>query len=89
MRSKNQYTSNAKPAKKKSTARLLIILFLLAAAAVLAVFSVSQYLAVQALQDNLDSIEEKFEEVEQEKTKLEEQYEEIYEENKSCAKRIK
>jgi len=81
MRSKNQYTSNAKPAKKKSTARLLIILFLLAATTVLAVFSVSQYLAIQALQDNLDSLEEKFEEVEQKKTRLEEQYEEIYEEN--------
>ncbi len=77
----NQHYSRTKQAKKKSTARLVIFLVLLLAVAVLGVFSATQYLAVQAMQREMQSLEDKFDEVKQENEHLQEQYEEIYEEN--------
>ncbi len=77
----SQYYGRSKQPKKKSIARIIIFLFLLAAVAALSVFSLSQYMAVQAMQDNLDSLEERFRQVEEENEMLWRQYDEIYEEN--------
>ncbi len=68
---KNQYEyhySRRKKTKKGSTARLIAFIFMLTMIGALSVFSISQYLAVQSLQNNLDL--------------LEKEYEQLFEENK-------
>lgn len=76
-----QYGAHSRQPKKKSAARLVVFLVLVAAIIALAVFSLGQYAAVQALQNNLLELENKLDRVEEEKNRLEEQYEELYEEN--------
>ncbi len=49
-------------------------------------FSATQYLTVQAMQREMQSLEEKFDEVRQENKRLQEQYEEVYEENEKLRK---
>ena len=70
-----------KPPKKKAGARIFLFLLLLAAILVLGFFSLTQYLAVQSLQTDLDSIKNDLNLYEQENRRLTERYEEIFEEN--------
>lgn len=76
-----QYYHRSRKPKKKSLARLVIFFFLLAAVAALGVFSLGQYMAVQQLQADLDSLEERFKQSEEENRMLWEQYDEVSEEN--------
>ena len=76
-----QYYGRPRQTKKKNILRIFIFLFLLAAVAVLALFSLSQYLMVQSLSENLDTLESKIDQIEEENKMLWEQYDEIYEEN--------
>ena len=77
----NQYYGRSKPPKKKSGARIVLFLFLLLGLIALGVFSFSQYLAIVSLQKNLDSLEDKLWQVEQENKDLQYQFDEIYQEN--------
>jgi len=70
-----------KPQKSKSGARIFLFLLLLAMVVALGVFSLIQYLAVQSLQTDLDSIRNDLNMYEQENRRLIERYDEIYEEN--------
>jgi len=77
----NNYLGRPKQPKKKSIARLIIFFILLAAIAALAVFGMDQYLAVQALQSDLESLEERLMKFEEENEMLWQLYDEINEEN--------
>lgn len=76
-----QYYGRPRQTKKKNILRIFIFLFLLTAVAVLALFSLSQYMMVQSLSENLDTLESKIDQIEEENEMLWEQYDEIYEEN--------
>lgn len=76
-----QYYNRSRQPKKKSSLRIFIFLFLLAAVAALAFFSLSQYMAVQTLQAKLNSLEERFEQVEEENKMLWQLHDDLYEEN--------
>ncbi len=75
------YYSRSRQPKKKSLARLVIFLFLLAAVAILFVFSLSQYMAVQTLQSKQNSLEERLEQVKEENKMLWQLHDDLYEEN--------
>ncbi len=77
----NHYNLRSRQPKKRSAFRIIVFLILIAAIIALGFFSLNQYTAVQALQNNLHTMEEKLDRVEEENKRLEEQYEEIYEEN--------
>ncbi len=77
-----QYYNRSRQPKKKSSLRIFIFLFLLAAVAALAVFSLSQYMAVQTLQAKLNSLEERLGQVEEENKMLWQLRDDLYEENK-------
>ncbi len=77
-----QYYNRSRQPKKKSSLRIFIFLFLLAAVAALAVFSLSQYMAVQTLQAKLNSLEERLGQVEEENKMLWQLHDDLYEENK-------
>ncbi len=77
----NNYYGRQRQPKKSSIARVFIFLILLAAIVALAIFGMGQYLAVQALQSDLDSLEERLMTMEVENEMLRQQYDEISEEN--------
>lgn len=77
----NQYYGRSKPPKKKTAARLFLFLFLLIGLIALGIFSLTQYLTLQSLQSNLDNLEDKLWQVEQENKDLQYKFDEIYEEN--------
>jgi peptidoglycan/xylan/chitin deacetylase (PgdA/CDA1 family) len=71
----------SKPQKNKSGARIFLFLLLMAMVAALGFFSLTQYLAVQSLKTDLDSIRNDLNQYEQENRRLTERYDEIFEEN--------
>ena len=77
----NDYYKHTKQPKRKSAGRLFLFLLLLVAILVLAVFSMSQYLTVQSLQSDLDSLGKKLKQVEQDNNILREEFDQIYQEN--------
>lgn len=78
----NHYYSRARqPRKNKSALRLTLVLILLIAVLALAVFGVSQFLALQSLQSDLDRLSEKMHQIEADNEKLKREYDRISEEN--------
>ena len=77
----NNYYARPRQKKKKPIARLIVFFILMAAIAALAVFGMGQYLLVEALQSDLDLLEERLFKVEVENEMLWRQYDEITEEN--------
>jgi peptidoglycan/xylan/chitin deacetylase (PgdA/CDA1 family) len=77
----NEYYMPKRKQKKKSAARLLFFLFLLALIIALAIFGFKQYLLINSLQSDLDSLNEKIRQVEQENKRLQDEFDKIYKEN--------
>jgi peptidoglycan-N-acetylglucosamine deacetylase len=71
----------SKPQKSKSGARIFLFLLLLTMVVALGIFSLTQYLAMQSLQTEFDSIKNDLNLYEQENRRLTERYDEIFEEN--------
>lgn len=75
----DEYYRRSKQPKKNSSGRVFLFLFLLIVILALATFSAIQYLAVQSLQSDLNRLDERFQQVEQEKSQLREEIDQLYE----------
>ncbi len=78
--SNHNYRRSRQP-KKKNRTRLFVFLFLLVAVAALSFFSLTQYLTVQAMQADINSLEERVKQVQEENEMLWQLHDELYEEN--------
>ena len=76
-----QYYRRSKQTKRKSAGRWFLFLFLLAIILALVLFNINQYLMVQTMQSDLDSLDDKFRQIEDENNRLQEEFEQIYREN--------
>lgn len=76
-----QYYSRSKQTKRKSAGKWFLFLFLLAIILALVLFNINQYMMVQTLQSDLDSLDDKFRRIEVENNRLQEEFEQIYREN--------
>jgi peptidoglycan/xylan/chitin deacetylase (PgdA/CDA1 family) len=77
----NHYQGRSGQPQKKPVARMILFFLMLAALLALAVFSAGQYLALQTMQTEFNSLEESIQNIEAENRMLREQYDEIVEEN--------
>jgi len=77
----NNYYGRSTKTKKKSGFRILLFLILLLALAGIALFSFTQYLALQSLQSEVGRLEEQLKNIEDENRMLWDQYDQVVEEN--------
>ena len=77
----NHYHSRSRQPRSNSGFRLFIFILLVLVVVVLALFGVSQYFKVLSLNSNIESLEDRFDQIEQENVRLQEQYEQIQKEN--------
>jgi len=75
------YRNNRQP-KSKSGVRIFLFLLLLALIIILGIFSYTQYLGIQALQSDLETVRNNLNQLEAENQQLRQNYDEIIEENK-------
>ncbi len=77
----NNYYGRSPKTKKKSGFRIFLFLILLLALAGIALFSFTQYLALQSLQSEIGRLEEQLKNIEDENRMLWDQYDQVVEEN--------
>ena len=78
----NNYYGRSPKTKKKSGFRVFLFLILLLALAGVALFSFTQYLALQSLRSDIGRLEEQLQNIEDENRMLWDQYDQVVEENK-------
>lgn len=77
----DNYYGRTTKTKSKSGVRIFIFLFLMAIIVGQVFFSMSQYMALQSLRSNLESLENELDQVRQENNTLQERFDQVYREN--------